>query len=85
MKWKKDKRDAWAGFDSWSVRYKSFKIRVEEGSTGFSRIVEYYYFVLNNEKTDVRNNSLWQEKRFESLEDAQKAAVDWVDNHLKTL
>lgn len=82
MRWTKGPADRWSTLSFWNARYKNFKIKVSEGTTGFSNVVEYYWFSVNNEKLDIRQNSLWFEGKYESLEKAQEEAVHWIDKFL---
>lgn len=83
MKWTEKNSSAWDKFKSWSAKYKKFQIQVSEGSADFSRLVEYYWFYVKNEKTDTRQNSLWFDGKYKTLEEAQEAAVKWIDEYNK--
>ncbi|MFB5759053.1 hypothetical protein [Paenibacillus medicaginis] len=83
MKWIQGKMSRWDTFDTWKARYKNFHIKVSEGSNGFSKNVEYYWFSITNEKTDTRQNSLWFDGKYSTLQEAQSEAVKWIDDYLK--
>jgi len=73
----------WDAYGFWSGRYKNFTIRIVEGGDGWKRTIEYYWVSFQSKKYEKGHNSLWEDKKFNSIEDAKEFAIQWVDNFLK--
>jgi hypothetical protein len=62
----------------YEARYKNCLIRVEPKTVGWDKQQVGWYFLLDNKKDDWCYNSLWDGKRWDTLLDAQQAALAYV-------
>ena len=72
---------SWDFFGNYQGRYKTFKVKIIEGSNEtFSRKVDHYCVSLDSGKHDARHNSLWDSKKFDTVEEAKAYAIKWIDD-----
>lgn len=83
VKWIKYNKSPYDKFDKYKAKYKDYKIYISGASNGWGSKVDYYYFLTENIKEDKTHNSLWNEGKYDVLEDAQTASVKWIDDILK--
>jgi hypothetical protein len=69
----------WDRFGFYSGRYKNFTIRIVEGADGFGRTLEYYWVSFQSKKYETGFNSLWDGKKFNTIDEAKEYAIQWVD------
>lgn len=82
----KNDSEKWDRLKSWKGKYKKFHVRIGEGSNDpLKYSSDYYYFTVHREEDDIRHNSLWLENKYDSLEQAEQAAVMWIDEKLKSI
>jgi hypothetical protein len=81
-----DKTGAWDRLKRWEGKYKKFEVSINQGSSDPHRgIVDYYYFVVICNEPDLRHNSLWTKDKYSSKEEAEQAAINWIDEKLKAI
>mgnify|MGYP007135353328 CR=1 FL=1 len=76
----------WDYLKTWEGRYKKFKVQIGEGTNKlFGSTCDYYYFVVNREEDDISYNSLWTDNKYNTLKEAEEAAIKWIDEKLRTM
>jgi hypothetical protein len=76
----------WDHLKTWEGKYKKFKVRIGEGTNKtFGNSCDYYYFVASREEDDIQYNSLWNNNKYNTLEEAQYAAIKWIDEKIRTI
>ncbi|MBU7316055.1 hypothetical protein [Paenibacillus oleatilyticus] len=76
----KDVTGVWDKNRTWQGKHKKFIVHISQNNSP-----NRYYYRANREEGDIRYNSLWDSKEYSSLEDAQEAAIQWIDEKLKAL
>jgi hypothetical protein len=71
---------------TWKGKYKKFEVSITQGSNEpYRGKVDFYYFVVIRNEPDIRHNSLWTETKYNSVEEAEQAAINWIDEKLKSV
>lgn len=78
----RNKYDTWDTWGFYKGRYKNFEIKIVEGANAWSRTLEFYWVSFQSKKYEKGHNSLWENKKFKSIEEAKEWAIQWVDNYL---
>lgn len=77
------KHSIWDRFGRHEGRYKNFNISIIEGSNGLGRIREYYWVSFESEKYKKGHNSIWENRKFSTIDEAKDYAIKWVNDFTK--
>lgn len=79
------KTSSWDVYGYYTGRYKNFTVKIVEGGDPWKRKREYYWVSLQSKKYEKGINSLWEDKKFNSVDEAKEYAISRVDTFIKEL